>query len=399
MKKSIFLISAVWILLVGISFSWNYISAKKEQETIAFQTARSFFDQIVITRKWNAGHGGVYVPVTGDTRPNPYLGDPLRDIEVNRNLKLTKVNPAFMTRQIAEIAAQQEGIRFHITSLKSIRPENKPTTHEENALKSFETGKKEIGEIITEESRSSFFYMAPLITEEACLKCHAKQGYKEGDIRGGISVTLPFLPEIPFMSLIIGHFTIGLAGLCGIIFFGVKLDRAYEKIKKQAVIDALTGIPNRRSFSERIPEEFRNSRRNKLPLSIIMCDIDNFKSYNDTYGHTRGDECLKQIAQIIKKTLQRPRDFCARYGGEEFVIVLPDTSEEGAVRVAEEIRETIQKTEIPHANSSPLDVVTLSLGVSTMIGDALTHYEKLVQQADKALYMAKQKGRNCVCEI
>jgi Protein of unknown function (DUF3365) len=139
MKKSIFLISAVWILLVGISFSWNYISAKKEQETIAFQTARSFFDQIVITRKWNAGHGGVYVPVTGDTRPNPYLGDPLRDIEVNRNLKLTKVNPAFMTRQIAEIAAQQEGIRFHITSLKSIRPENKPTTHEENALKSFET--------------------------------------------------------------------------------------------------------------------------------------------------------------------------------------------------------------------------------------------------------------------
>jgi diguanylate cyclase (GGDEF)-like protein len=399
MKKSIFLISAVWILLVSISFSWNYMSAKKEQEPIAFQTARSFFDQIVITRKWNAGHGGVYVPVTDDTHPNPYLGDYLRDIEVNRNLKLTKVNPAFMTRQIAEIAAQQEGIRFHITSLKSIRPENKPTAQEENALKSFETGKKEIGEIITDESRSSFFYMAPLITEEACLKCHAEQGYKEGDIRGGISVTLPFLPAMPFMSLIIGHFTIGLAGLCGIIFFGVKLDRAYEKIKKQAVIDALTGIPNRRSFSERIPEEFRNSRRNKLPLSIIMCDIDNFKSYNDNYGHTKGDECLKQIAQIIKKTLQRPRDFCARYGGEEFVIVLPDTSEEGAVRVAEEIRETVQKTKIPHANSSPLDVVTLSLGVSTMIGDALTPYEKLVQQADKALYMAKQKGRNCVCGI
>jgi diguanylate cyclase (GGDEF)-like protein len=130
-----------------------------------------------------------------------------------------------------------------------------------------------------------------------------------------------------------------------------------------------------------------------------MCDIDNFKSYNDNYGHTKGDECLKQIAQIIKKTLQRPRDFCARYGGEEFVIVLPDTSEEGAVRVAEEIRETVQKTKIPHANSSPLDVVTLSLGVSTMIGDALTPYEKLVQQADKALYMAKQKGRNCVCGI
>jgi diguanylate cyclase (GGDEF)-like protein len=127
-----------------------------------------------------------------------------------------------------------------------------------------------------------------------------------------------------------------------------------------------------------------------------MCDIDNFKSYNDTYGHSEGDECLKQIAQTIKKTLRRPRDFCARYGGEEFVIVLPDTPEEGAVRMAEEIRENVQKTKLPHARSSPLDVVTLSLGVSTMIGDALTSYEELLQQADRALYMAKQKGRNRV---
>jgi hypothetical protein len=152
MKKSIFLISAVWILLVSISFSWNYTSAKKEQETIAFQTARSFFDQIVITRRWNAGHGGAYVLINGDTHPNPYLEDPLRNVEVNRNLKLTKVNPAFMTRQIAEIVAQQKGIYFHITSLKPIRPENKPTAWEEKALKYFETGRKEIGEIITERS-------------------------------------------------------------------------------------------------------------------------------------------------------------------------------------------------------------------------------------------------------
>ncbi len=379
---------------MSISFLWNYSSAKKGQETIAFQTARSFFDQIVITRRWNAGHGGVYVLINDDTHPNPYLEDPLRDIEVNRNLKLTKVNPAFMTRQIAEIAAQQKGIYFHITSLKPIRPENKPTAREEKALKSFETGRKEIGEIITGESGKYFFYMAPLITEKGCLKCHAKQGYKEGDIRGGISVTLPFLPILPLMSLIIGHFTIGLSGICGIVFFGVKLDKAYKKIKQQAVIDALTDIPNRRSFSEQILREFRDSRRNKLPLSVIMCDIDNFKSYNDTYGHNKGDECLKQVAQIIKSTLQRPRDFCARYGGEEFVIILPDTSREGAVSVAEEIRENIQNTKIPHPKSLPLGVVSLSLGVSTMPSDVFISPEELVKQADKALYMAKQKGRN-----
>ena len=381
---------------MSISFLWNYSSAKKGQETIVFQTARSFFDQIVITRRWNAGHGGVYVLIDDDTHPNPYLEDPLRDIEVNRNLKLTKVNPAFMTRQIAEIAAQQKGIYFHITSLKPIRPENKPTAREEKALKSFETGRKEIGEIITGESGKYFFYMAPLITEKGCLKCHAKQGYKEGDIRGGISVTLPFLPILPLMSLIIGHFTIGLFGVCGIVFFGVKLDKAYEKIKEQAIIDALTDIPNRRSFSEHILKEFRDSRRNKLPLSVIMCDIDNFKSYNDTYGHNKGDECLKQVAQIIKSTLQRPRDFCARYGGEEFVIILPDTPGEGAVSVAEEIRGNIQNTKIPHSKSLPLGVVSLSLGVSTMTSDVCTSPEELVKQADKALYMAKRKGRNHV---
>ena len=306
MRKAIFIISACWILLVSISFLWNYSSAKKGQETIAYQAARSFFDQIVITRRWNAGHGGVYVLINDDTHPNPYLEDPLRDIEVNRNLKLTKVNPAFMTRQIAEIAAQQKGIYFHITSLKPIRPENKPTAREEKALKSFETGRKEIGEIITGESGKYFFYMAPLITEKGCLKCHAKQGYKEGDIRGGISVTLPFLPILPLMALIIGHLTIGLSGICGIVFFGVKLDKAYKKIKQQAVIDALTDIPNRRSFSEQILREFRDSRRNKLPLSVIMCDIDNFKSYNDTYGHNKGDECLKQVAQIKEHVTTTP---------------------------------------------------------------------------------------------
>jgi diguanylate cyclase (GGDEF)-like protein len=396
MNKAIVIISAIWIILVSISFSWNYASVKKEQETIAFRTARSFFDQIVITRKWNADHGGVYVLVSGNNQPNPYLEDPLRDIEVNQNLKLTKVNPSFMTRQISEIAAQQKGIQFHITIMKLIRPENKPTAREEKALKSFETGRKEVGEIITEESGSSFFYMAPLLTEKECLKCHAKQGYKEGDVRGGISVTLPFLPTIPLLSLILGYFTIGLVGLCGIILFGVKLDKAYEKIKKHAVIDALTDIPNRRSFSEHILKEFRDSQRTKLPLSVIMCDIDNFKSYNDTYGHNKGDECLKQVAQIIKNSLQRPRDFCARYGGEEFVIILSDTQRDGAIHIAEKIRDNVQKAKIPHSKSLPLEVVTLSLGVSTMTSDVLLLSEELVKQADKALYKAKQKGRNCV---
>ena len=389
------MVSAVWMIFVSISFLWNYGSSEKEQKTIAFQTARSFFAQIVITREWNADHGGVYVPITDKTPPNPYLEDAPKNIEVNRNLSLTLMNPAYMTRELAEIAETREGIRFHLTSLKPIRPENTATPSEKRALESFDQGVKEVGEFIHGGSTISFFYMAPLKTERACLKCHAKQGYKEGDIRGGISITFPFVKKIPVKPLMIGHIGIGLSGLLIIIVFGIKLDRSYKRIERQAAIDVLTGIPNRRSFSERILEEFNRSRRGKYSLSVVMCDIDNFKSYNDTYGHQAGDKCLEKVAQIIEKETRRPGDFCARYGGEEFIIILPNTDQRGALEVAERIRENVQGMKIPHEELSPFGSVTVSLGVATVDHDLLSS-EELVNHADRSLYMAKEKGRNRV---
>jgi diguanylate cyclase (GGDEF)-like protein len=396
MKKNILLVTLIWAALVSTSFFWNYYNAEKEQQSVAFQAARSFFDQILVSRDWNAGHGGVYVPVTRDTQPNPYLEDPLRDIPVNENLTLTKINPTFMTRQAAEIAFKRKGIRFHITSLKPIRPGNDPTPLEEKALRAFEAGIPEMGEIVRNESSDYFIYMAPLKAEKACLSCHAKQGYKEGEVRGGISVTLPFIPKIPFMPLLIGHLVIGLVGVLGIVRYGTKLNQAYESIRRQAVMDALTGIPNRRSFSERIVSEFNRSRRGKHPLSIIMGDIDYFKLFNDFYGHASGDACLKKIAFTIEKTLKRPGDFCARYGGEEFIIILPETTLEGARRIAEEICQNVLNSGIPHEKSPPLRVVSISLGVATMDGEVSISQEDLLKQADQALYKAKEKGRNRV---
>jgi diguanylate cyclase (GGDEF)-like protein len=395
-KKTILIVSAIWMILVGASFAWNYLNAMKGQEALAFETARSFFNQILISRSWNAKHGGVYVPVTPDTQPNPYLKDPLRDIEVDPNLKLTKVNPSFMTRQIAELTANREGIQFHLTSLKPVRPENGPTPREEIALKAFEKGTPEIGQIVDNEPIKTFFYMAPLKTERECLPCHAEHGYKEGDIRGGISVTLPFVPHIPFVALLIGHVVIGFAGLLGISLFGAKLDKAYQLIRNQAVTDDLTGVPNRRSFLDRTRTEFNRSRRNKYPLSVIMIDIDHFKSYNDTYGHERGDECLKKVALAIQKTLRRPSDFCARYGGEEFIAVLPDTAQEGALFIAEEIRAAVRNLGIQHEKSFPAGMVSISLGVATAENNLSNSYEDLIRHSDKALYLAKEKGRNRV---
>lgn len=396
-KKNTILVSILWVLLIAASFVWNHSQAHKEQEQLALHTARSLFNHILITCRWNAQHGGVYVPITETTRPNPYLQVPMRDIKVNESLTLTLINPAFMTRQISEIAEGQEGIQYHTTSLHPIRPENKATEREEALLKEFATGViKEAGFFIEDEEKTSFFYMAPLKTENPCLSCHDKQGYKEGDIIGGISVTLPFTEHLPHGILLLAHIGIALTGLLGIFVSGARLNKAYAIIKRQAVFDALTEIPNRLSFSEHIFKEFQRSNRAHEPLSVIMCDIDNFKAYNDTYGHGSGDNCLRQVAQTIKKALVRPGDFCARYGGEEFVIILTDTSHNGAMHVAEKIRLNIIELKIIHEKSLPLQLVSLSLGVATSTDQPLSSHEELLKNADTALYLAKKNGRNRV---
>lgn len=395
-NKNIFFICMGWLLLISASFTWNYLDSCKGEKQLAFSIARSIFDQIVITRLWNAYHGGVYVPVTEETRPNPYLDLPMRDIDINDDLKLTIINPAFMTRQISEIASKEGGIQFHITSLKPIRPENGPNEIETLWLENFEKGKKEAGKFINVISGKHFFYMAPLRVQKQCLKCHKKQGYIIGDIIGGISVNIPFKAYKPLLSLLSWHILIGFIGLSGIIFYGRRLGDAYKTIKNQAVMDALTGIPNRRTFSETILREFKRSVREHEPLSIIMCDIDRFKEYNDTYGHVMGDKCLIDIAQKIRDTLQRPVDFCARYGGEEFVVILPNTNLEGALYVAEQIRLNVEAMKIRHTKSSDEKYVTISLGVASSEDFLLISHEELINKADIALYRAKKCGRNRV---
>lgn len=188
------LLVAFYSLALAFSLSVSTRNAAEEHETLALSIARSFFQQVVVTRRWNALHGGVYVPVTQDTQPNPYLEDPRRDIVTTDGLKLTKLNPAFMTRLISDVMKTEHGVQLHMTSLKPIRPENAPDGWERAALESFEGGRKERAEVIGAGEAAVYRYIAPLTTEESCLKCHARQGYKLNDIRGGISVSIPYQP-------------------------------------------------------------------------------------------------------------------------------------------------------------------------------------------------------------
>lgn len=173
-----------------------------------------------------------------------------------------------------------------------------------------------------------------------------------------------------------------------------QLASANRMLQRIAILDGLTGIANRRYFDEVMEEEWLRAIRDKAPLSIIMIDIDYFKAFNDTYGHQAGDEALKTVAMALKDTLKRPADMIARYGGEEFVAVLPETEIKGAVAIAEAMRLNIDALNIPHVNSHPQDHMTISLGVASIVPERNTSYPVLIAAADKALYMAKGKGRN-----
>jgi len=164
--------------------------------------------------------------------------------------------------------------------------------------------------------------------------------------------------------------------------------------KKLSLRDGLTGISNRACFDNCLEQEWKRMQREKAPLSLIFCDVDFFKKYNDYYGHQEGDKCLREVASIIKINANRPADLVARYGGEEFTVILPNTDSEGAVEVAENIRLAIQKREIPHAASTVSKFVSLSLGVATVIPSHEITQKQFIVSADSALYKAKQNGRN-----
>jgi diguanylate cyclase (GGDEF)-like protein len=175
----------------------------------------------------------------------------------------------------------------------------------------------------------------------------------------------------------------------------IALLKANTELQRLACIDSLTQIANRRRFDEYLQQEWRRTVREQTPLSLIMCDIDHFKCYNDTYGHQAGDDCLRQVAFEINQVLKRATDLVARYGGEEFVIILPNTPAAGALYVAQNIQKAILELKIVHSQSSVSDYVTLSMGVSSTT-QSLFSPEALVTVADHALYEAKNQGRNRV---
>ncbi|MEH2325172.1 MAG: diguanylate cyclase [Nostoc sp.] len=176
-----------------------------------------------------------------------------------------------------------------------------------------------------------------------------------------------------------------------------KVEDANQKLEKLVNLDGLTQVANRRCFDGRLQLEWKRLAREQQPLSLILLDVDKFKSYNDYYGHLGGDDCLIRIAQTVQQSVYRPADLVARYGGEEFSVLLPNTDLAGSIKVAENIQQAIHDQAIPHAKSDVKDIVTLSLGITCVIPSSDIKPDTLIASADKALYKAKQKGRDRYC--
>jgi diguanylate cyclase (GGDEF)-like protein/PAS domain S-box-containing protein len=177
-----------------------------------------------------------------------------------------------------------------------------------------------------------------------------------------------------------------------------ELEELNRRLEELSATDGLTGIANRRRFDGRLVNEWKRALRVQRPLALLMLDVDLFKNYNDHYGHQAGDECLRSVAKAIDSSSRRSSDLAARYGGEEFALIAADTDFSSALHLAEVIRQSIERLDLPHARS-PIGKVTVSIGVSVITPEEAQKPDSLINMADNALYLAKSRGRNRVVQV
>jgi diguanylate cyclase (GGDEF)-like protein len=409
-----------WTAVLAGLLLWALAKEERHLLEYARLEARANFNKDMALRAWAAKHGGVYVPAAPDTPPNPYLSHlPDRDVQTTSGRQLTLMNPAYMLRQVMNDFSGQYGIKGRITSLRPLNPVNAPDEWERRVLGQFEQGVTEVSEFAEIGGQPYLRYMRAFRVQEDCLKCHRHQGYKQGDVRGGIGVSVPLLPYLEIKRrtqavLLISCcliWLLGCAGLLGVNRFvrrqvlrqraaeaalleqAAELARLNEMLAQQAMRDGLTGLHNRRAFDQRFQAEWRRWRLGGAVFSLLIADIDFFKSYNDTCGHLEGDACLQAAAQALAQSA--PGAFTARYGGEEFVLILPGADLNQALLAAEQARQTVERLALPHPASSCAEVVTLSLGAAAASQlPASADSAALLALADQALYAAKRGGRN-----
>lgn len=399
-------VSVVITIFISATYFLRYLTVNKLLIETVRHEATSYAQLIVLTRSWNARYGGVYVEKKPGVESNPYLEklgvNP--DVRTTDGRVLTLRNPAIMTREISALARRENTVGFHMISLKNLNAENQPDDFERKALERFEQGEPEHWQIDRSGGKPVFRYVLPLVVEEACLSCHRRQDYKQGDIRGGVSVMIPAEGLVARMrtnrNQIVVDVIVTIGILLAMLYFLAwklvgRLDETQKRLKHIAVTDELTGLRNRRHIMEQMNKEYQRAVRTGGTLSLILLDIDNFKKVNDGFGHAFGDRVLRAVAQEMQGGL-RSYDHLGRIGGEEFLIASPGSTLDDAAGLAERIRQKIKGRKI--SDKTREIAVTVSAGV-TSLGEQDATADAMLQRADEALYLAKQQGRDRVVSL
>ena len=405
----------VTLLCLGLVIAWvgtyclsrNLITSQAMQHaSVAVQTlneARKLYsasninrirsiDGVTVTPGYHAVEGGIPNPATYTIE----LGDRLSDPDRGMLFRLYSNYP-FPNRQLT--GGPQD--RFQRDALDYLEKHPESLYYRTEKLgKSY-----------------AFRYAEAVLMEPSCVACHnrlpnsPKKDWEVGQVRGAVEVTQP-LDRVMLIAqdgltaiytALTGIIALAIAGLVLVIGRLRTINQELEEkvsertaaLSHLANLDGLTQLANRRQFDTCIQQEWLRMQRNCWPLSLILCDVDCFKKYNDTYGHQAGDDCLRAVAQVLRRNIKRTGEVAARYGGEEFAIILPNVNSFDAIQVATLIQEEIDALKIPHETALNCTYVTLSMGISTMVPRENSSYQQLIQSADKALYQAKYQGRNC----
>ncbi|WP_178861785.1 EAL domain-containing protein [Thiomicrorhabdus cannonii] len=391
----------LWTGLILASLGYNFYSLWQATLKTAESAALAALNKDLSYRNWATSHGGVYVPPTERTPPNPYLNVPGKNVMTTDGQALTLMNPAYMLREMQLYFADQYGTKTVITSLNPINPNNVPDEWETAALNSFEIKPERVQSLGEIDGETHLRMMVPFIVEAPCLKCHAQQGYKVGDVRGGIAAYLPMKPLLQHQTtrrieLSISHAVVWLIGLFGFSLawrHQLKLDQANANIQHLAHYDNLTQLPNRHLIEQTLAQHTQTHPGGRLGL--ILLDIDNFKLLNDTLGHKFGDKLLQAVSG-------RLNEFCAntcfagRLSGDEFVVMLPKLKrsvQAARLQLEETIRLLLDDLDRPYLVEQRDYQITVSLGGALALDEKSSH-EELLKFAEVAMYQAKLSGRN-----
>ncbi len=389
--------------LVVFSLYWNISSLREEIIILAKVEAESHWNKDAAFRRWASRHGGVYVKPDERTPKNPYLAHvPDRDLMTADGKELTLMNPAYMMSQLTREFEEMYGVKGRITGKMQLNPANKPDVWEFAALTQFENGAKKVVATTQIEGQPYLRFMKPVYMSESCIKCHGSLGYQVGDIRGGISVSVPLdryndAALETKQSMWATHVMVWFIAMIAILFYyrilsarQVERQQMLQQLEHDALHDGLTTLPNRFLFLDRLNHAItRAQRETDYQFAVCFLDMDRFKNLNDSYGHLIGDAILIQIAERFNRVI-RPSDTVARIGGDEFTLLLEDVSGlNEALVIAERI---LLSLKAPFQTEVGELYLNASLGLC-MSAEIYQQAEDMLRDADIAMYRAKESGR------